>query len=211
MAGVGIIAAGAQLGLQSIVVKPRRSIGTLSPQVTISELHTDELDITDHPVERGSVITDHSYKRPAEVVIECGWSNSPSETGYFNGLLSGLAGTVTGVQSLLSGNSANQVREWYTKLLKLQADREPFDVYTGKRVYKNMLIRQIITRTDKNTENVLMVTVTLREVLLVSTKVVTLAADKNAQMTPDKTQPISDRGTQALGPGSSYTTPGPSN
>lgn len=67
---------------------------TLVAQITIEEHHTDELQITDHPVESGAPITDHAFMHPREVRIRCAWSNSPSVTtdySTFGGIQGNLA------------------------------------------------------------------------------------------------------------------------
>ena len=53
-----------------------RSIGNMSPHVVVEEVHRDELVITQHPVEIGAPVTDHSFMMPWTVEIHCGWSNS---------------------------------------------------------------------------------------------------------------------------------------
>jgi hypothetical protein len=42
----------------------------LFADVTIEEQHSDELNITEHPVETGSPISDHAYMTPPEVTIK---------------------------------------------------------------------------------------------------------------------------------------------
>ena len=41
-----------------------RSIGGIIPDVTIEEVHTDEIELTQHPVQQGAAITDHKFKKP---------------------------------------------------------------------------------------------------------------------------------------------------
>jgi hypothetical protein len=225
---LGFVAPALQLGLQAVLIKPKRSIGPLVAQVTISEVHQDTLEITDHPVEMGAVISDHAFKRPAELIITCSWSNSPSGNGS-NALLSaglgatvlglqgansatvltgavggGLGGaidqTAAGVQALLTGNMPGQVKAVYQKLLQLQEQRIPFDVLTGKRSYTNMLIRSLQVTTDKTTENSLAVVAQLRQVIMVSTKPLTQAAPPEAQRFAESTNPVTNFGTKVLGP-----------
>lgn len=224
----GFVAASLQLGLQSILIKPKRSIGPLVAQVTLQEVHTDTLEITDHPVEQGASITDHAFKRPAELVITCAWSNSPSGNGSNSLLDAGLAATVlglqgansatvltgavggglggaisqtgAGIQALLTGNSPNQVKGIYQQLLKLQEERIPFDVSTGKRSYTNMLVRSLQVTTDKTSENALQVVATLRQIILVSTKPLSQAAPPEAQRFAESTNPVTNFGTKVLGP-----------
>ena len=201
----GYITGIAQLGLDSILVKPKRSIGPFSAQVTIREVHNDELQITDHPVSQGATISDHAFMMPATVTIEASWSNSPSNSGIIAGLIAAGTATIEGVQSLLTGNSADQVRDMYAKLLSLQKSRILFDVYTGKRVYKNMLCRSLSTTTDKNSENSLVVIAELRELIVVSTQTLSVSAPPEQQQNPAITQPVTNRGTQALQPTTAWT------
>lgn len=223
----GFVAAGAQLGLQSIVIRPARKIGPLSAQVTISESHSDELEITQHPVEQGAAISDHAFKRPAELTIVCAWSNSPPGNGSNALLNAGLGAAVLGlqggnptaiatagfggatggaigatgaaIQGLISGNSPGQVRDIYQKLLKLQEERIPFDVLTGKRSYTNMLVKSLQVVTDKTMENSLIVTAHLQQVIMVSTRPLQISASVAAQRFPGSTNAPTNLGTKILG------------
>ena len=201
---LGVIVAAAQIGLDSILVKPYRAIGSFVAQVVLEEIHQDTLEITDHPVDQGAVISDHAFKRPSELVVKCAWSNSPTVAGLIDGVVGGLKTTISGAQSLLSGNSENQVRDIYDKLLKLQESRVPFDVFTGKRIYTNMLVQSLSVTTDKQSENSLMVTATLRQVLIVATQTLTVAAPASRQTNPSATAPPINSGAKALTPAPRY-------
>lgn len=201
MAGsTGIITAAVQLGVEAILVKPKRSIGPFEAYVTLREAHTDELEITDQPVEEGSLITDHAFKRAAEVVIEAVWSNSPQHVGLPSGLLGAVTGTVAGVNAIVTGNSLDQVRDIYDRLLQLQTSRERFDVYTGKRVYKDMLLKTLVTDSDKQSENILRVTATLRQVIIAQIQVLTISAPADQQADPQSTQAPVNKGLKNLIP-----------
>lgn len=207
-AAVGFLQAGAVLGRDAILVRPRRSIGDFTAQVTIEETHQDDLEITDHPVELGAKITDHAYKLPSQLTIKCGWSNSPTPGNFVQSLRNAVTGTIDGVKNL-TGNAPSAVKEVYANFLKLQADRELLDVYTGKRVYSNMLVKSLHTQTDIDTENSLILTVTLRQVILVSTRTLTLAAtsiatDPAKLKLPSKNAVQTNSGTKQLVPGTSY-------
>lgn len=136
--------------LQDVLLRQGRSIAGIIPQVIIEEQHTDDLMITEHPVENSADITDHAVKQPSHVIMRCGWSQSGSN---------------------VPGLSLTQPspKDAYQMLLDLQKTRRPFDVVTGKRSYKNMLIKRLTTVTDEDTENALIVDVELREILMVST------------------------------------------
>ena len=168
--------------VNTILLRPNRSIGTIIPGVVVEEAHRDDLVITDHPVEQGAAITDHAFKRPAEVRIICGWSNSAT----LNSLVDG---------SVISAAFEGRVREVYRRLLGLQEAREPFSVTTGKRTYRNMLMSSLDVTTDQKTEYALLVSAVFREVVLVDTLTTTLAPAEN-QANPASTAATQDVGVR---------------
>jgi hypothetical protein len=148
----------------------RRRIGFVVPDVVIEEQQRDELSITQHPVEKGSPISDHAFKNPVRVDMSCGFSDSTRGVGWS--------------------------REAYEALLELQIKREPFSVTTGKRTYKNMLVKGIAAATDQRSEHSLMATVSLEEVIIVSTS----STSSSDQASPESTAPSSDQGAQQAAP-----------
>lgn len=230
----GFVLPAAVIGLGSILLRPSRgargfypfstegeALTPLQAQVTLEEVHHDELEITDHPVERGAVISDHAFKRPVEVIIRCAWSNSPSKPGGLIGAAVGvgtaLGGTVARIaaaagptavaaNSLMTGNAPSQAADIYAQLLALQVSAIPFDVITGKRKYPDMLFRALSVTTDQKTENVLMLTATCRQVLIVSTTTIqsSISATGQAAATEDRTAPVQDAGSKPLLPGETH-------
>ena len=164
----------------------RKLAGFIIPSVVISEKHTDTLTITEHPVETGAPIADHAYKLPAEVIMEVGFAGG--------GALLDLASNVTGTELL--GLSPTEV---YQQLLKLQEDRIPFNVVTGKRIYCNMLLKGLEVTTDSAHEHVLSATLTLREILLSYTQPI-VVADKAEMKEGVTTSPVINTGTKNVKP-----------
>ena len=227
MSFTGFVNAGLQLGISSIVITPQRR-GIVNPklsdgsyledivaQATIEERHKDELEVTEHPVEQGAAIADHAFKRPAEVILHLGWSNSPSvDGGLVNSLLgfataanstvlavADVAETVIGVlglQSTMSGAGVRQIQSIYAQLLKLQESRALFDLYTGKRFYSNMICKSLSTETDFKSANSLPITMTCRQVILVNTQTIQLSSGKQAS--PEITSSPVNNGTTSLQP-----------
>lgn len=146
LSALGLSAAGQ---LVDVLLRHRRSIGTIVPQVVLEEQAIDDLFITSHPVERGANITDHAVKQPVQLLMRCGWSYS---------------GTLT---NITASGLAPGPREAYQALLDLQNSRQPFDVVTPKRAYKNMLIKRLTQATAMDTENALIVEVEMQEVIIV--------------------------------------------
>ncbi|MGO4738654.1 phage baseplate protein [Bosea sp. 2KB_26] len=155
----------------ALITSGTRQIGTLMPDVVIREINKDELVVTDHPVERGAAISDHAFMRPSEIEMQVAWSDSTA--GY-----------------------VGYCRDVYEQFLALQKKREPFNVSTGKRSYKNMLVSSLAVSTDEKTENILLVSVRLREVIMVSTQ--TTGSPKSVQANPAKTGATTQTGTQQL-------------
>jgi hypothetical protein len=230
MSNYGQVNASQSLGVDSILVKPKRAIGPFEAHVTIREVHTDEIEITDQPVEQGAAISDHAFRRPSELVIECAWSNSPKQSpeppqpavvaqplivppviesigieqdAQIVNLPAQDIPVLAGPpieQASMTGNSLEQVKDVYQKLLDLQRSMIPLDVFTGKRTYANMLVKSLVVTTDKETENSLHVVCTLREVLIAQVALRTISAPRDAQEQPESTAPMQDRGRVDLAP-----------
>lgn len=158
-ADITVIAAVA-LDLLSPVLFMQRNIGGFIADVTIEEDHTDEVVMTEHPVERGASITDHAYKVPSKLTVTAGWSNS----------------------SLAALGNPFYAQLVYDALLNMQASLQPISITTGKRIYDNMLVRRISVKTDEKTENALMVTIEFQEILIVSTQTVSSGSGDPANM-----------------------------
>lgn len=169
-----------------LLLTPKGAIGGIEIQATLEEVLTDTLEVTNHPVELGAEITDHAYSRPAEVVLKCGWSNSS------------IGSLVSTVSALFNGGSLSMndyITSVYSQLLALQQSRATFSITTSKRQYKNMLLTGLQTTTDNKTNSVLMVTATCREIIIVETSAMTIAAP-DAQANPADTAETSDTGVK---------------
>ena len=171
----------------SLLLSGNRSIMGLFADVVVQEQHNDELVITDHPVEKGSNISDHAFMNAPEVTMEIGWSES---AGRLNSLLgSSFIGSFLNSISLVA---------IYQGLLALQSSAMPLVVSTGKRLYTNMLIKSLGVTTDADTENCLMVKVTFRKVFITETQETTVLAEQ--QKDPAATSPVEEGGTKQAKP-----------
>ncbi|EPJ0592267.1 phage baseplate protein [Klebsiella pneumoniae] len=176
--------------LSTLFQQSSRKIGVMVPSVVISEKHSDTLEITEHPVERPTsggtgFIADHAYRRPSEVVMQIGFAGGGS-------LLDLLDTRNLGLYTPLNHMGPKEV---YAELLKMQQEKQLLNVTTGKRLYKNMLIRALEVTTDRTTENVLSATVTLREVIITQTKSIKVA-DKADMKYGVETSAVINTGTK---------------
>jgi hypothetical protein len=171
------------VGLLSIV--PTDNIGGIEIQATLEEMYSDTLQVTEHPVQAGALISDHAFKRPKEVMLRCGWSNSSAQAavGAISGILTGGGPSV-----------ADYVGGVYSQLVALQESLTPFNVTTTLRTYTNMMFVSLSVLRDASTSQALMVTATLREVIITDTQSSVLPPQAN-QASPQNTA-----ATQNMGP-----------
>ena len=80
----------------------------------------------------------------------------------------------------------------YEALQALQRNAVRLVVMTGKRLYTNMLIKSLKVTTDLDTENALLVTMTLKKVIITSTQETDLKIEQ--QKEPEATAPTADAG-----------------
>lgn len=141
------------------VFRPVRRLGPITGYMTIEEVSSDELVITEHPVQNGSNITDHSYMKQPALSVRIQFSE---------------------------GDSPSTLDETYRRMLELQESRVPFEVVTGRRIYKNMLIKSLRHVTDKNTNSVLSISADLTGIKLTQATTVLLPPRTN-QKQPGRT------------------------
>jgi hypothetical protein len=170
------------MGLFTLFSTPANAIGELIIPATLEENHNDSLTITEHPVEFGAPITDHSYKNPPELIMRCGWTNSSFAAikAIFSSLLA---------DGDLPGD--NYIDSIYFKLLKMQEDRLPITVQSTKRWYKNMMITGLQVTTDDKTSNILLIVITLKKINIVKTQATVLPPKENQKNAADTSSPTS--------------------
>ena len=214
VAGIGQQALTAS-GLMPAWIRAGRKIGTIIPDVTIEENHSDRLTVTQHPIADGTQIADHAYKMPATVTMRLGFSNSNVVGAAVQGFMSGggfsdIGGGLLGAgKGLLSSFSEQRCIHIYDQLRLLQFDQDawdagqvalrPFELTTGKRVYPNMVITELQVRTDHTSEYSLMIEVHMQEVRIVTTSSTTQPSQEN-QAAPQKTQSPTDQTNKAATP-----------
>lgn len=123
----------------------QRSIGTLIPDVAVEEIHHDESEITWHPVETGSPVSDHVFDNPNTVELRWFWGDSPAQAAGYSQVV-------------------------YQELLALKASHQPQNISTGKRQYTNMLVRTLVVKTDPETEFTLAVIAICQELIFANTQ-----------------------------------------
>ena len=142
---------------------PRRGrVGLVEFDATVRELHTKESEITDHPIEDGSVITDHVRTRPDAIEINGVVSDTPI---VFRASLAAFS-------PLTDDNSPaqNRVEIAYAELNRIQDEGEQVDVFTTLREYTGMVIHSSSVPRDARLGNSLDVTLRLRQITVAETE-----------------------------------------
>lgn len=166
-------------GNYALISSPTRYIGFLFPDVVVREVHEDSWTITAHPTELGTPVSDHKFRNPMLVEIVFGYSDDGKVVGY--------------------------TTQMYEAALSLGQATEPFDVSTGKRQYRNMLVTNVATVTDEQFESAGLFTMRLQEVIITATDGGTTTGTKGTQAEPQQTASTTDLGTQQVQPVSGLT------
>ncbi len=170
-----------------------KKIGGVPISAIVEEVYSDNVMITEHPIEKDAPINDHAYVRPREIVMKCGWSNAD-----YSALLGSAVVSFdpTGANTMATGTYIDAI---YSQLLQLQANSERIDVVTTRRKYSNMLIQGLTVVTDQKSSSALLVTATLKQVIIVSTKATTLPPKAN-QANPAATAETVNAGVKSAVP-----------
>lgn len=135
----------------------RGKIGTVTLDCTVSESHADEVEITNHPVESGSTISDHIRKQPLVLELEGIITNTPVVF-----LASVQAESPVDLDFI---PCRDRVSRGYEELRRIQDAGELVDVVTSLRNYSNMAIQSLGVKRDASSGNILSLSISLREVI----------------------------------------------
>jgi len=164
------------MSLLSLLTKKPPKFGYGEMTITFDAVLEDtleaEVQLSDYPIEVGSVSNDHRIKLPIKWTITGGISNNPvkisatdftgvlSEISSENGLLSRTAGYMAG---WLSGDKETRNSDALRSLLTLMYQGDPFTVDAGDTSLPNMVIQRIRRTKDASNENGLVFIAELRE------------------------------------------------
>lgn len=146
-------------GMSSELVYVKTNIGGFFFDAILNEEHESELTITEHPVQTGAAVTDHSFLNPSLLTMEVAMSDA-------------MATMVPGQFTEYYTKSVSA----YEKLRELQAYRIPLEVHTRLHHYENMLIQSLRAPDDYKTLYGLRCTVVLQEIFVVNVQEETVSA-----------------------------------
>ena len=145
--------------MAATVIVPRQpfdtKIGDIVVDASIAETHVLENEITDHPVEQGANISDHSRPMPDSFTMECVVSNTP--------ILPDAAGA-------RPENKPGRAKATYEALKKLRDEGTLIDVVTSLVTYKSMVVKAVSIPRDAKTSDALKFSITLKQIRVVKNK-----------------------------------------
>jgi hypothetical protein len=141
------------------------------------EQHASELAVTDNPVETGVVISDHAYRQPLQLVIE------------------GAVGDMrlrNDAADRFAGDNLGRAARCWAVMSDLQDAKTIFDVQTGLKLYRSMILVSLSADQNKNSATVLWFRAQLREVIRSQTQTIKYPPRKvgkpKHQASPPKSQ-----------------------
>ncbi len=139
----------------------KAQIGIVQLDASIDEVHTDDAEITDHPVEEGSDISDHIRKLPPTIQINGIVTDTPIA---FLASATASSPLTTNIIPSLGTRSFDA----YQELLTVMEMGETVDVITSLRDYELMAIKNLSVNRNKDKGKCLDVTITLRQITIAS-------------------------------------------
>lgn len=149
--------------MATFTATPKRvEIDNLKLDCSVSETHSFENEVTENPVERGAVVSDHKREKPNGVTITGLVTNTPIP------------------QDEREKDDASQRAEAaFTRLLELRASKELFTVKTKRRTYNNAALISLSVPGDASIGDALQFTAVFREIRVVDSKTVALKTTTN--------------------------------
>lgn len=154
-------------------------IDTITCDVTTSEVHQGEVEVTDHPVEEGANVTDHARTKPAMFTVEGIVTNTPLNSTQSRRIVEAFGQQLetTSPEDALR-DSPGYAEEAYAKLEALRRTPKLITVITQLRTYTNMLMTSLSVPRDPRTGDALRFSATFRELVIVKNKTTTLRQKK---------------------------------
>lgn len=181
----------------SLVFKTTKArIGSIELDASVTEEHSAEVEVTDHPVETGSSISDHARPRSEVLRIEGLVTNSPLPTSADVPATYTRAGQTVTSSSRFYETRAGQA---YADLKAMKDSGQLLTVVTALRSYDNMVIQTLNVPRDATSGQALRFSAVLKQIRIVSNKsvnVVQVAKKKKDQgtVTPKPTPaPVDNR------------------
>lgn len=141
-----------------------------------SETHTLSNTVTDHPVESGANVSDHSRPEPIMLALDCVISNTPLTTVQQQRAI--RLGTVDFTAEHALEIMPGRAQITYEQLEALRRTGALLSVVTTLKVYRNMVIQSLTVPRSAQTSNGLHFTIAFKEIRVVQNRFTTTNVSK---------------------------------
>lgn len=124
-------------------------IGPVTISCSVSETHSSEAQVTEHPVETGSDVADHRTVRQDRLSMEGIISDASTD------LVQEAFSTPDADIGKFSPVGRSAVQESYEKLVEMTKSTDVFDVVTSLRLYTDMTFTKFSVKRDAQTNAVI--------------------------------------------------------
>ena len=164
------------MAFENLFIRVQRSIGGIQLDSTLEESHNNTVELTQNPIEAGVDITDHAITRPKIVRLRAVVTDSPLGVAAF----AKIVDTITGFFGTSTSSNITRSQQAYNALVVLQEAKEPITLTTRLVVYENMIITGIESSQDKDTSRAAFMDITLEQIIITESKVVTVSNENLA-------------------------------
>ena len=131
-------------------------LGSLEVDCTLTETHTADVDVTEHPVESGAAMSDHIRPKQEAFTMSGLFSGTPNPTEGTSRVVDVQAGgdvfkLTTNVSEAEEKKAATRLEEARDALYRIKNGAELITVVTGLKVYENMAMKSLSIERDGRT------------------------------------------------------------
>lgn len=166
-------------------IPTKAQISVMKIDASLRENHERSAEATENEVEDGAIITDHVRLKNRTVTLDCMISDAPvsilglgvSTDDFLGAAKDFSGGDKSAFEGLVKAERKKPAEAW-KYLNELLEKRQPFSIVTALQRYENMVITKLSApRTPENGRS-LMFTVELKQLTIVKSQVVKIAAFK---------------------------------
>ena len=135
----------------------KTKLGSLDVDCTLTETHTADVEVTEHPVESGAAMSDHIRPKQEAFTMSGLFSGTPnptegaSRTVEVQGLSGETFTLTTNVPESEENKAATRLEEARDALYRIKNGAELITVVTGLKVYENMAMKSLSIERDGRT------------------------------------------------------------
>ncbi len=165
----------------------KASLGELIVDAFIKESHTLSAEITEHPIENGSIMADHIIYKPFSLSIDGIISNTPMN-------MVGLTAFDSAMR-FFEGDSNDIVTQSFEIIEDLFAKRTPLSISTSLKTYHNMVLENLTLERGDFYNDSLHFTCTAKQIAIAHQERINLPKPKVS-----RAKPLEKKGLQETKP-----------